>query len=82
MVTTMSPDDECTEEVLVRERSGIPRRALRGRRGHKGWGPGGAQAWQTPLATGCAGELGLLPQDGAEEDEVEEGGRRDREDRQ
>ena len=78
----MSPDDEYTEEALVRERSGMPRRALRGRRGHKGWGPVGAQAWQTPLATGCAGELGLLPKSGAEEDVEEEEGRRDREERQ
>ena len=78
----MPRDVGCTEESFSRERSVIPHRVLRGRRGHKGWGPVGAQAWQTPLATGCAGELGLLPQDGAEEDVVEEEGRRDREERQ
>ena len=82
MVLTMSPDLECTEEALVRERSGMAHRALRSWRGHKGWGPGGAQAWQTPLATGCAVELWLLPQDGAEEGEVEEGDRRVCEERQ
>ena len=36
------PSVECSEQSLSRERLVIPHRMLRGRRGHEGWGPGGA----------------------------------------
>ena len=61
-------DAGCTEASFSRERSIIPHRVLRGRRGHKGWGPGGAKACQTLPAVGCADELRLPSLEGADEE--------------
>ena len=52
-------DVECTEQSLSHERSVIPPCMLRGRRGHEGWGPGGAQACRIVLAAERASELQL-----------------------
>ena len=56
------------EEGFSRERSAIPHCVPRGRRGCKGWGPGGAQACQTLLAAGRADELGSPSLEGHEEE--------------